>query len=321
MRWHYGRLRYVPPPLLRATARRSGRRSCSPTSRCTPSSRSSSAHGARAAARRPRRQLGSHGRQGDRLAAPAPLHRAERRHARRSRALPRHRAGSASSSRAGRRPTSSTASVRARSTKRSCAGSVSTRRGPSSSSWATRRRTHRTSSGSSSGSSSGGRRAAPTSRFSLLFRPHPRDREWRERFAAALSREGAAVQEPSFTDLETLAVLLQHGDVRRHECRHDPARRARQRPADGLRPLRRGRARGRELGAQERQRRALPSADGVRRVLPGGALRGRRRRNRARTRAARRARAERARAAREVVGEVDGRAAERVADAIVDALS
>lgn len=49
------------------------------------------------------------------------------------------------------------------------------------------------------------------SRFSLLFRPHPRDREWKERFAAALFREGAAVQEPSFTDLETLAVLLQHG--------------------------------------------------------------------------------------------------------------
>jgi hypothetical protein len=50
-------------------------------------------------------------------------------------------------------------------------------------------------------------------RFSLLFRPHPRDREWRERFAAGLSREGTAVMEPSFTDLETLAVLLQHGDV------------------------------------------------------------------------------------------------------------
>jgi hypothetical protein len=50
-------------------------------------------------------------------------------------------------------------------------------------------------------------------RFSLLFRPHPRDREWRERFAAPLLREGAGVQEPSFTDLETLAVLLQHGDV------------------------------------------------------------------------------------------------------------
>jgi hypothetical protein len=50
-------------------------------------------------------------------------------------------------------------------------------------------------------------------RFSLLFRPHPRDRDWRERFEAALSHDGVAVQEPSFTDLETLAVLLQHGDV------------------------------------------------------------------------------------------------------------
>ncbi len=48
--------------------------------------------------------------------------------------------------------------------------------------------------------------------FSLLFRPHPRDREWRERFAPALFREGAAVQEPSFTDLDTLAALLQHGE-------------------------------------------------------------------------------------------------------------
>jgi hypothetical protein len=50
-------------------------------------------------------------------------------------------------------------------------------------------------------------------RLSLLFRPHPRDREWRSRFAAALATPGVAVQEPSFTDLETLAVLLQHGDV------------------------------------------------------------------------------------------------------------
>jgi CDP-glycerol:poly(glycerophosphate) glycerophosphotransferase len=50
-------------------------------------------------------------------------------------------------------------------------------------------------------------------RFSLLFRPHPRDRQWRERFAPALFREHTAVQEPSFTDLETLATLLEHGDV------------------------------------------------------------------------------------------------------------
>src|SRR5205814_5464533 len=50
-------------------------------------------------------------------------------------------------------------------------------------------------------------------RVSLLFRPHPRDREWRSRFGAALSASGVAVQEPSFSDLETLALLLQHGDV------------------------------------------------------------------------------------------------------------
>src|SRR5207302_6998314 len=50
-------------------------------------------------------------------------------------------------------------------------------------------------------------------RFSLLFRPHPRDREWRERFAPALVRSGIAVQEPSFTDFDQLATLLQHGDV------------------------------------------------------------------------------------------------------------
>jgi CDP-glycerol glycerophosphotransferase (TagB/SpsB family) len=50
-------------------------------------------------------------------------------------------------------------------------------------------------------------------RFSLLFRPHPRDREWRERFAAALEAEGVAVQDASFTDLDSLASLLRHCDV------------------------------------------------------------------------------------------------------------
>jgi CDP-Glycerol:Poly(glycerophosphate) glycerophosphotransferase len=46
----------------------------------------------------------------------------------------------------------------------------------------------------------------------LLFRPHPRDREWRERFASALTAEDVAVQEPSYTDLDVLATLLQHVD-------------------------------------------------------------------------------------------------------------
>jgi CDP-glycerol glycerophosphotransferase (TagB/SpsB family) len=47
-------------------------------------------------------------------------------------------------------------------------------------------------------------------RMSLLFRPHPRDRDWRERFSAGLTAAGVHVQEPSFTDLETLAAILQH---------------------------------------------------------------------------------------------------------------
>ena len=42
--------------------------------------------------------------------------------------------------------------------------------------------------------------------LSLLFRPHPRDRAWRDRFAAARATEGVHVQEASFTDLEVLAT-------------------------------------------------------------------------------------------------------------------
>jgi hypothetical protein len=52
----------------------------------------------------------------------------------------------------------------------------------------------------------------PGERPQLLFRPHPRDREWRERFTSALTAEDVAVQEPSYTDLDVLATLLQHVD-------------------------------------------------------------------------------------------------------------
>ena len=54
---------------------------------------------------------------------------------------------------------------------------------------------------------------AARERFQLLFRPHPRDREWETRFARARGLEGGHLQEPSFTDLEELAVLLQHADA------------------------------------------------------------------------------------------------------------
>jgi hypothetical protein len=159
------------------------------------------------------------------------------------------------------------------------------------------------------------------SRFSLLFRPHPRDREWRERFATALFREGAAVQEPSFTDLETLAVLLEHGDAvisnagtilldalvndRPTICvLYDEGA-----PAGtswALKNVSGGHYRQlMESDAFYRAKRFEDVVAGIERALaqPGELAQ------------------ERARAAREVVGEVDGRAAERVAEAAVSALS
>jgi hypothetical protein len=55
-------------------------------------------------------------------------------------------------------------------------------------------------------------RTGARDRFSLLLRPHPRDREWRHRFGAAIGRQGAFVQEPSYADIEILATLLQNVD-------------------------------------------------------------------------------------------------------------
>jgi hypothetical protein len=56
------------------------------------------------------------------------------------------------------------------------------------------------------------RSSGADARFQLLFRPHPRDNDWRERYGPALETPGVAVQEPSYTDMETLATLLQHVD-------------------------------------------------------------------------------------------------------------
>ena len=156
-------------------------------------------------------------------------------------------------------------------------------------------------------------------RFSLLFRPHPRDREWRERFAAPLFREGAAVQEPSFTDLDTLGVLLQHGDVvvsNAGTILLDAL--VNDRPAvcvlydEGAPP---GESWAWKNVSGEHYKSLIESAAFYRADDFGDV-----------TAAIERALAqpgelapERARVAREVVGEIDGRAAERVADAIATA--
>jgi UDP-N-acetylglucosamine:LPS N-acetylglucosamine transferase len=158
-------------------------------------------------------------------------------------------------------------------------------------------------------------------RISLLFRPHPRDRDWRERFAEAIGRDGMCVQEPSFTDLEVLATLLQHaacvvsnaGTVLLEALVND-------RPAvcvlydEGAPPEESWAVKNisgdhyRELarsGAFYRAERFEEVVAGIVRALrdPDELV------------------AERRRVAREVVGEVDGRAAERVADTIVRAVA
>jgi hypothetical protein len=47
-------------------------------------------------------------------------------------------------------------------------------------------------------------------RYGLLVRPHPRDRDWAERFGRAWEVEGAALMEPGYADLDRLALLLRH---------------------------------------------------------------------------------------------------------------
>jgi hypothetical protein len=151
----------------------------------------------------------------------------------------------------------------------------------------------------------------------LLFRPHPRDREWRERYAAALEVADVAVQEPSYTDLEALATLLQHvdcvvanaGTILLDALVND-------RPAvcvlydEGAPPGERHaelNVTGKHYEELIDSQAFLRASDfgevvaGIERALaqPGELVE------------------ERRRVAREVVGEVDGRAAERVVEAVV----
>jgi UDP-N-acetylglucosamine:LPS N-acetylglucosamine transferase len=161
---------------------------------------------------------------------------------------------------------------------------------------------------------------AARDRFQLLFRPHPRDKQWRERFAGAGRREGVYVQEPSYRDFEGLATLLQHGDV--VVCHAGTIlldALVNDRPAvcvlyDEGAPSGESWAAKNVIGEHYRELAASGAfhtaqsfgevVAGVERALanPGELSE------------------ERARVVRDVVGEVDGRAGGRVVDAIVDAL-
>lgn len=158
-------------------------------------------------------------------------------------------------------------------------------------------------------------------RCQLLFRPHPRDGTVKERFAAALDRPGAAVQEASYTDLGDLATLLQHvaclvangGTILLDGVVNDRPSicitfDAGAPPGERWADLNLGGEHYRELIDSDALYRA-DDFDGlfssIERALadPGEFA------------------AERRRVSAEVVGEVDGRAVERVVDAIVDGLS
>jgi hypothetical protein len=158
-------------------------------------------------------------------------------------------------------------------------------------------------------------------RFQLLFRPHPRDSEWRERYAPALGTRGVAVQEPSYTDMETLATLLQHvgcvvanaGTILLDSLVND-------RPAvcvlydEGAPP---GECHA-ELNVTGKHYEELLHSDAFLRAtsfeeVAAGI-------DRALSNPSELA-VERSRVAREVVGDIDGRAAERVVDAIVETVS
>jgi len=157
-------------------------------------------------------------------------------------------------------------------------------------------------------------------RFQLLFRPHPRDRDWRERFAAASGREGIFVQEPSYTDLEDLTTLLQHGDA--VVCNAGTIlldALVNGRPSvcvlydEGAPPGKSWAAKN-VIGEHYRELAdsgAFYTAESFEDVVVGI--------DRALANPAELAE-ERRRAVRDVVGEVDGRAAERVVDAIVSAV-
>ena len=158
-------------------------------------------------------------------------------------------------------------------------------------------------------------------RFSLLFRPHPRDHKWEQRYASVSGRAGAAVELPSEGDINSLAVMLKHGScVVSHAGTVLLDSLVNDRPAvcvlydEGAPPgetwaaLNVLGAHYRELTSSTAFYRAKSFDEvvaGVERALAHPDELG----------------DERRRVAREVVGEVDGRAGERVCEAIVRSVS
>ena len=121
-------------------------------------------------------------------------------------------------------------------------------------------------------------------RFSLLFRPHPYDEEARERFRGGARRSGRRRAGTELDGSRGLATLLQHvdcvvanaGTIMLEALVND-------RPAVCV-TFDEGAPEGRTWAGPEPDRRALPQAPRVGRLLPRGRLRGARGRDRPRAR-------------------------------------
>jgi len=160
------------------------------------------------------------------------------------------------------------------------------------------------------------RESGANERFSLLFRPHPYDGEVGVRYRAAIEDPDAAVQRASWTDLDDLATLLQHvdsvitnaGTIMLEALIND-------RPTVCV-TFDEGAPEGRtwaELNLMGAHYRALMDSDAFLRAGSFDELVGALRRS---LEAPAELRAERAHIAHDVVGEVDGQAAQRIVTAI-----
>ena len=211
-RWHFSAHRHVPRRLRRDDGARvlCARPLERPAARRRPVSRRCAAPGP--SRRRPRGELGPHGRQGSDLAVLRPVHRPEPGHGRRPAPLSRHRP------RAGTRDgMASDRHLQALSSARRLRGSppaIRARPGPAARALHGQYADER--------SVRGPLRRAPAvlvGRVRARALPAPlSSASARPRVARALRRGRAGdpacyVQEPSYTDLEELTVLLQHGDA------------------------------------------------------------------------------------------------------------
>ena len=211
--WFFSTRRHVPTRAPRADARRLLARS----SLANVQSASGGALPRRRSAARPpdgrlRRELGPHGRQGRPLAAPRALRRAERRDARRPRPLPRHRPGARRRHRLAADRRLPPAALARRRTRRSLRGYDLDPARP----------LVLVAGNTPTNAPYEGRfverlvgwwqTTAPAAGCQLLFRPHPRDARWQERFAAALDLPGRRSPGAELHGHGALATLLQHAD-------------------------------------------------------------------------------------------------------------